>query len=229
MTKYYFEAYNVNGDPSVKIWSKNPSLPPETPTIPVGPEEWVQFTETTFTSTTTDPEEDSIYYLFDWGDGKNSGWIGPYASGQTGEAAHIWTELGDYEVKVMARDTYNSQSDWSEPATITIILNSPPNKPTIDGPTNLKALKQYTYTVSAEDPNGHDVYYYVWWDDGDYEDWIGPYKTGEEVIVKNAWPEVGSYTIQVKAKDLIGDESDITTLQISVTKSRAVNNLLVRF
>jgi hypothetical protein len=226
-TKYYFEAYNVNGDPSVRIWSENPSLPPETPTIPVGPEEWVQFTETTFTSTTTDPEEDSIYYLFDWGDGKNSGWVGPYASGQTGEASHIWTELGDYEVKVMARDTYNSQSDWSEPHIISIIQNSPPENSTIKGPTKIKIQKEYTYTISSKDPDGHDIYYYVWWGDGDFVDWTGPYKTGEEITVKNAWPAVGSYTIQVKAKDFIGDESGITTLKISVTKSRAITSPLL--
>ena len=223
-TKYYFEAYNVNGDPSIMIWSKNPSLPPETPTIPDGPEEMVQFTETTFSSSTTDPDGDNIFYLFDWGDGNNSGWIGPYTSGQTGEASHIWTELGDYEVKVKARDKYNSQSDWSGPHMISIIENSPPENSTIKGSIRIKAQKEYTYKISTEDPNDHDVYYYVWWGDGDYEDWIGPYKSGEEVIVKNAWPEVGKYTIRVTAKDQIGAESGITILQISVTKDRVINN-----
>jgi len=210
----------------ISLWPG--SEPPETPTKPDGPVEWVQYVETTFSSTTTDPEEDGIYYLFDWGDGNNSGWVGPYASGQTGEASHIWTELGDYKITVIAKDINGVSSDWSEPADISIIKNSPPNNPIIDGPTKIQAMKQYTYTVSAEDPDDHDVYYYVWWDDGDYVDWIGPYKTGEEIIVKNAWPEVGSYTIQVKAKDFIGDKSDVTTLKITVTKNKAISDTLLQ-
>jgi hypothetical protein len=214
----------VNGDPSVRIWSDNPSLPPKTPTKLNGPEEWVQNFEATFSATTTDPEGENIYYLFDWGDGTGSGWVGPYNSGQTGEASHTWAELGEYEVKVVAKDIHKVQSEWSEPTSIKIIINSPPNNPTITGPTKIKTQKEYTYTISADDPNSHDIYYYVYWGDGNYIDWVGPYKSGEEITVKNAWPTVGSYTIEVKAKDFIGDKSDITTLQITVSKSKAVNN-----
>jgi hypothetical protein len=72
-TKYYFEAYNVNGDPSVRIWSNTPSGAPEMPTKPDGPDEWIQDVKASFYSTTSDPEEDDIYYLFDWGDGTDSG------------------------------------------------------------------------------------------------------------------------------------------------------------
>ena len=30
----------------------------------------------------TNPDGDNIFYLFDWGDDTNSGWIGPYKSGE---------------------------------------------------------------------------------------------------------------------------------------------------
>jgi hypothetical protein len=208
--------------------SSHPSEPPITPVAPYGPTEWVQNLDCEFTATTTDPEGDQILYIFDWGDDTMSNWEGPYPSGDTANVYHSYTDLGTYQVKVRARDVWGAASSWSEPSTITIIVNSPPNKPIFDGQTNVKALKQYTYTVSAEDPNGHDVYYYVWWGDGDYEDWIGPYKTGEEVIVKNAWPEVGTFTIEVKAMDFIGDKSEITTLQISVTKNKAISNNILQ-
>jgi hypothetical protein len=216
------------GDPAQKLKSPHPSEPPVTPNAPDAPPEWIQNFDCEFKATTTDPEGDQIFYLFDWGDGTMSNWLGPYSSGQEGQGYHSYTDLGQYQVKVRARDIWGAASGWSEPTTITIIVNSPPNKPTIKGSTNIKALKQYSYTVSAEDPNGHDVYYYVWWGDGDYVDWIGPYKSGEAVIVKNAWPEVGSYTIQVKAKDFIGDKSEITTLEISVTKNKSIQSSILQ-
>lgn len=73
--------------------------------------------EYTFESDTTDPEEDEIYYLFDWGDDTDSIWLGPYTSGATVEASHIWTENGTYYVRVKAKDmVFNEhESLWSEP------------------------------------------------------------------------------------------------------------------
>jgi len=223
MSRYYFEAYNVNGDPSVKIWSENPSEPPEVPDKPSGEDEWTVNIETSFSSSTTDPEGDSIYYLFDWGDGSDSGWIGPYSSGVTVDASHTWTELGEYEVKVMAKDTFNAQSEWSEPTYISIIENNAPNDPTINGPTIVKPQQLATFTISATDSEGHDVYYFIHWGDGTYEQWFGPYSSGETVTVDNSWDTEGAYTIQVRAKDFIGDESAYTNHEITVSTSRTRN------
>ena len=69
--------------------------------------------EYTFNTTTTDPDGDYIYYLVDWGDGTNSGWIGAYSSGKTVNATHIWTEEGDYEIRVKSHDC-RRESNWSE-------------------------------------------------------------------------------------------------------------------
>jgi len=81
--------------------------------------------EYTYTTSTIDPDaEDELYYLFDWDDGKFSGWVGPYDSGDTAEASHIWLEQGDYEIKVKAKDEHGVQSDWSDP----LIVSMPRNK-----------------------------------------------------------------------------------------------------
>ena len=64
--------------------------------------------------------------MFDWDDGSNSGWIGSYVSGETAEASHVWTEQGNYEIRVKTKDENGFQSDWSDPLP-TII---PKNKPT---------------------------------------------------------------------------------------------------
>ena len=58
--------------------------------------------------------------MFDWDDGTNSGWIGPYESGQTATASHIWTSIGSYSVKVKAKDSNDYESSWSEPLPISM-------------------------------------------------------------------------------------------------------------
>jgi hypothetical protein len=68
----------------------------------------------------TDPEEDSIYCLWDWGDGSQSGWLGPYESGQTLSGTHTWSEPGVYHIRVKLKDFFGAVSDWSEPFTIYI-------------------------------------------------------------------------------------------------------------
>lgn len=76
--------------------------------------------EYSFTSNTTDYEEDQIYYKFDWGDGLFSDWLGPYNSGDTTEASHIWTDSDIFEIRVTAKDDYG-ESEWSDSHTITIV------------------------------------------------------------------------------------------------------------
>jgi len=96
------------------------SEPPEAPRIPDGPDDGVTDVEYTFSTNTTDPEGDQIYYKFDWGNGEKSEWIGPYNSGDIGSASYIWQEGGDYEVRAKAKDIHNKESNWSEPHTIHI-------------------------------------------------------------------------------------------------------------
>ncbi len=203
------------------------SEPPETPTEPNGPEEWAINIETTFSTITTDPEGDNIYYLFDWGDGTDSGWIGPYPSGQTIEASHIWTELGDYEVKVIAKDVNNAQSDWSEPAIISIVENQPPEKPTITGPNTGKVGIPLEFTFVSTDPEGHDVYYMIIWGDGHIEDYVGPYVSGEEATFSHTYSSAGDFNIIAKAQDQYGAKSPQNNFQLTITKNKAVTNPLL--
>ena len=76
-----------------------------------------------------------------------------------------------------------------------------PEAPSIDGETNGKAGVEYDYTFCSIDPNGDDVYYYTEWGDGEFEDWFGPYDSGEEVVVSHSWDEQDTYTIRARAKD----------------------------
>jgi C1A family cysteine protease len=100
----------------------------------------------------------------------------------------------------------------------------PPIIPSMNGPINGKAGEEYEYIISSSDPDGDDdVYYYIEWGDGQVEDWLGPYKSDEELLIKHTWDEKGSYIIKVKAKDINDAESDWTTLEVSVPKVKYIN------
>lgn len=106
------------GDPTLAVAEKPNSEPPEKPSTPKGPTSGDTGVEYTYTTSTTDPEGDELYYLFDWGDGSSSGWIGPYYSGETCEAKHTFTSSGQFWIKVKAKDTYGVQGPWSDPLSV---------------------------------------------------------------------------------------------------------------
>jgi len=112
------DTYDVTDDDTAQI-SVN-SHRPNKPSKPSGPTSGKAGTEYTYTSSTTDPDDDDVFYLFDWDDGTDSGWLGPYDSGDTVTASHTWTEKGDYQIKVKAKDDYDVESPWSDPLSVTM-------------------------------------------------------------------------------------------------------------
>jgi parallel beta-helix repeat protein len=100
--------------------------------------------------------------------------------------------------------------------------NEPPTAPDIDGPGEGTAGESYDYSFETTDPDEDDVYYYIEWGDGETEEWIGPYASGDEIIVSHIWDEKGDYTIRAKAKDIHDLESDWGTLPVTMPKSKTV-------
>ncbi|OYT29665.1 hypothetical protein B6U98_01690 [Thermoplasmatales archaeon ex4572_165] len=96
--------------------TENP-LPPDRPT---GETNIKTGQEYTFSTVTTDPDDGNIIYWFDWGDGTNSGWIGPFNSGRMGVSSHMWNEPGTYEITVIAQNMKGLLSGLSEPLNITV-------------------------------------------------------------------------------------------------------------
>ena len=94
---------------------------PENPQTPQGPTIGIILDEYSFTTRTIEPENELIYYLFNWGDGTTGDWLGPYTSNETVEDSHIWLDTGNYNITVKARDQNGTESDWSEPHLIHII------------------------------------------------------------------------------------------------------------
>lgn len=94
--------------------------PPETPEKPSGPANGDTNSECSFSSVTTDQDNDQIYYLFNWGDKTNSGWLGPFNSGSECSASHSWGDQGVYHISVKAKDEEDLESAWSESLPVTI-------------------------------------------------------------------------------------------------------------
>jgi len=101
---------------------------PAAPERPLGPSSGYINVPYSYTTSTTDPDGDQIYYKWNWGT-EESDWIGPYVSGATIHASHTWSTAGTYNVTVKAKDTNDQESDWSEPLQVTI--NNAPAEPNL--------------------------------------------------------------------------------------------------
>jgi hypothetical protein len=85
--------------------------PPAKPTI-TGPAKGKVGVATQYNFTSTDPDNDDVYYFVDWGDQTNTSWIGPYQSGELITKSHTWSQRGSYTIKAKTKDTAGTESDW---------------------------------------------------------------------------------------------------------------------
>jgi len=95
---------------------------PYNPLKPSGPENGRVGYEYTYETRGYHPNgyKNPIRYGWDWDDGSSIEWTGEYLSGDYVQRAHIWNEIGTYDVKVKSRDNRGLESDWSDPLTVVI-------------------------------------------------------------------------------------------------------------
>jgi len=200
-----------------------PNHPPRKILGPSGSNELNEGQEGGFACFADDPDGigDKLWYKWDWGDGTNSGWLGPYPAwtyNDWAKVSHSWDKPGTYDVKVKAKDTSGETTDWSDTLYVNIRSN-PPNEPSITGSVeNLKPNKEYIYKFRSTDPDGDKIYYLIDWGDGSNVK-LGPFGSGEEIEGKHSWAKKNTdYNIRAKAEDIHGEESDWSTLRVSTPK-----------
>jgi hypothetical protein len=111
------EAANNKNRPLLVI---NYNHPPNKPSKPSGLH-FLKIGKTyNFSTSTIDTDGDRVFFWFDWGDDTNSGWVGPFDYGYPGSASHSWNKDGNYQIRVKAKDTFGSESEWSTPLNITV-------------------------------------------------------------------------------------------------------------
>jgi len=126
-TQYY---WSINAKDQIgftttgPIWTFKTTIftndPPNKPDKPEGTNYGRIRISYTFSSKTMDQDGDKIFYKFDWDDGTNSGWEGPYNSNETVYVSHIWNSRGSYSLKVKAKDSNGAESVWSDPLPISM-------------------------------------------------------------------------------------------------------------
>jgi parallel beta-helix repeat protein len=186
--------------------------PPNKPNKPSGPSSGEAGTEYEYTTSTTDPNGDDISYWFDWGDGSNSGWTEFVTSGTEGSASHTWTEEGNYQIRVKAKDVHGAESPWSDPLLATMPVSEGVNQlPVADagGPYAGDADESIQFHGSgSSDPDGTIVSYE--WDFGDGE-------TGSGINPIHSYNNGGIYTVTLTVTDNDGaTATDTASIDINV-------------
>ena len=122
---YYFvvTAYNAANNESGYSNQVSYSIPapngaPATPASPTGASAALVNASIAFSTSTTDPNGDSLEYRYDWGGGVLSSW-------GAASQSHSWSTAGAYTVKAQARDSF-LESAWSAGKTVTISQNQAP-------------------------------------------------------------------------------------------------------
>jgi len=185
---------------------------PESPIVIGGPSQVNVGHSHVYCSSSSDPNGDKVQLFFDWGDGSSSGWTEYIDSGEKIKRDHNWEKIGTYQIRVKARDESNAVSYWSD--TYTVNCDSEPNKPPgeleFNGPNNAMVRQKVSFTVSAIDPNGNDVYFWFDWGDCDEgcKSVYGPYPSGKNVNITKTWYQPRSYEIEIYATDGYNGESE---------------------
>jgi chitodextrinase len=147
-----------------KIIGHRDNTSPETPSTPTGETLGYHGTTYNYETVCSDPDDDSVYYQFDWGDSTLSNWFGPYPSGQTLQTSHLWDAPGVYLIKAHSKDISGQQSPWS--GTLSVDMqNRAPTQPASPNPQHQATSVQITPTLTwvGSDPDGdalsYDVYF----------------------------------------------------------------------
>jgi len=154
-------------------------------------------------------------YYWDFGDGNFSTVQNPN---------YYYSNPGNYSIILTVTD--DQGNNLNETTWVNVEgTNHPPNPPEIDGPVEGKVRRSHDYTFTTTDPDDDNIRLYIDWGDGETEEWIGPYSSGEEVTLSHKWDEEGTYEIKAKAKDTLNEESEWTILEVTMPRNKPIMGL----
>jgi PKD repeat protein len=172
-----------------------------------------------------DPDGYITLYQWDWDNG------GVFDENYTiPTSTHAFEEAGYYPVtlRVVDNDDISNKTD-SKTKTVRV-GNYPPDIPEIEGKRKFKKGEggEYPYKIHSIDPDGDNILYLINWSDGT-QVLIGPYASGEEIIINATIPsEKGTYILfKIRARDIFDGESNWATLEVTVPRTRNVYHLII--
>jgi len=161
-----------------------------------------------YTTSSIDPDGDSVACQFDWGDGTLSGWTGYVPSGTIVSALKPWTRHGAFSVRARAQDVHGALSDWSNGRQVAVGNRAPwpPPAPILldTGAAPLTCI----VTTATQDPNNDSISYQLDRGNGDTSAWSGYVPGGVNAYLPDTWISGGDYLVRVRARDNLGAVSD---------------------
>ena len=111
------------------ITTSHHNAAPNRPDRPLGPTSGREDRQYSYSSQTSDPDGDQVYYKWEYKEGVTTDWIGPYDSGKVCTQTFKWTSEGSYTLRVKAKDVYGQESPWSEPLVVSMPKGTDPSSP----------------------------------------------------------------------------------------------------
>lgn len=179
--------------------------PPDTPSIPSGPSAVAKNSAASFSTTATDPDNDSVCIRFAWGDGDTSGWSRYAASGESVSVTYAWSAVGACSVRAQAMDRKELASTWSPAAVVQVAEPHAPDQPsTPSGPSIVDKDSLATFWSVAVDQDGDSISLIFDWGDGDTSNWSQCVASGTWVSMTHAWSAAEAYSVRTQACDQNG-------------------------
>jgi len=158
---------------------------------------------TELSATSTDQDEDSVSYLFAWGDTSSAAWSPDYPSGVTATMSHVYADSGEFAVRTRARDDKGAESDWSPTETLRVGF-FPPGKPARPaGPTAGLTGIAYEYSTHATSPFGESLFIQFDWGES-LGSWSALVASDSPCIATYAFESAGGHAVRARARDRVG-------------------------
>jgi len=231
---YYIKAQAKDEKGLLSDWSSGHEIvisasssnnPPNIPTAPFGPASGFVDTNYNFTVSTTDPNEDSVSFQFDWGDGSMSSWSSYVPSGDIVTMSHSYSTSGTYFVKARAMDVRGAISGWSNGHQIDISEAcsgdiTPANFTASAGSGGTTVV--LTWEAPVDNIDGYILYF-----ENTLLDTLDP---SENTFTHNPQGQVGTYKLYAFLGDSLSDpvtvstEPKVTTAQLTLAELNAAGN-----
>jgi len=138
------------------------------------------------------------------------------------EAIWFYTQNCTFQLQNYTDLSMTGKSSTPTPISMTVAdekavtTQTRPTLPEMTGPMSGRINKKCDYNVSATDPQGGNVYYWVYWGCDESVGWLGPYTSGAIEQVSFTWTHKNHYVIGVLAKNIDGFESGWKALTIAM-------------
>lgn len=153
-----------------------------------------------------DRDSDSLYFFIEWGDGTESGWVGPVPSASDYDVFHTYGDTGVFGVLAKAKDEIH-ETGWTDTSFIHVGEYGPfiPHQPS--GPDSVSVGDSVSYITAAGHPLNRRVAIQFDWGDtlGDWSEYIRP-----DVFfsARHAFSRAGTMLVRARARDTVDHISD---------------------